>query len=223
MKRSSFAALAAFMALSCAHPVRRPDPSHTNEGLVIRIWIETSPNLAPEDMLKGCEAWAVKGIRCAIVTDRRASEVQVYDDPKNECKPDKDGVMAIAWAHAGGKIVMHTPCMRKWYKFGSLDRDEVRAVFTHEIGHQLGIWNHVPNTCDLAKINPKTSKLKTHPNGTKICGKAIMNPAYDPSVDFVTLLDGLAFDLRDAWSAVVSDPETPPEVSEEPGCVYYRK
>ncbi len=211
-------------ALSCATiKIHRIDPATGQEELVVRVWIETSENLPPDELLKACEGWAAKGVRCVLSQDIRLSDVQVYDDEKNECKEDKDGMKTVATAYGGGKIEMFTPCMRGWWPFKSLDMKQVRAVFMHEIGHQLGIWDHVPDDCDPKKIDPKKAVLRTHPNGRQVCGQAVMNPAYDSNVTFITEFDGLAFEIRRKDWAVVSDPETPLRDPNEPICTYVRE
>jgi len=79
--------------------------------------------------------------------------------------------------------------MEKCFKTGSgYDQKKFRAVMTHEIGHQVGIWRHVPLSC-------KGEPLR-HPSGALVCGSAVMNAVLDGDITYVTVIDGLAFDLR---------------------------
>jgi hypothetical protein len=86
-----------------------------------------------------------------------------------------------------------------------------QAVMGHEVGHELGIWEHVPPDCK---------------KGVTICGRALMNPTYDPDVDYITPIDALAFDARNLLYAVVTtdDRDTTVDAPQTPGghtCEYY--
>jgi hypothetical protein len=190
-----------------------PDPPSTFQRRVIKIWAEPSPNFDRNALLEGCNVWLVKGVSCELVDQDWKAHIRVYDDPKAECKTDGDSSYALAVAYEGGKIVMMTPCMRKWLGFGGIRREMFQTVFSHEVGHELGIWDHVPESCDPKDLKPRkvkvdgktntyTQVIKVHPNGQPICGQALMNPAYEPGVDVPTEIDALAFDVRDLTNSV---------------------
>jgi hypothetical protein len=65
-----------------------------------------------------------------------------------------------------------------------------------------------------------SSKARAHPNGSRVCGVAVMNPYYDEDVHFLTPVDSLAFDVRDtAHSSLIDvDDSSPPRSFS--GCVY---
>ena len=125
-------------------------------------------------------------------------------DPKDN-KPHK----YLAWAHSGGDIRMMMRCMRHGLD-GVYDRKQFAGVVGHEVGHQLGIWNHVPEASEC-------KEAKKHPSGKDVCGEALMNAYYSDAVDAVTAIDQLAFDLRDPkYSVLVSD-EPHPDL---PDCIF---
>ena len=137
-------------------------------------------------------------------------DVCVVKDDNGTPDDPKDDRMAttLAWAYSGGDIKMMMRCLTQ--KDGVYDAHQFAAVVTHEVGHQLGIWEHVPYL-------PKCEDAKTHPTGAKVCGKAVMNPYYDEDVDYVTDVDALAFDMRDPkYSVLVSD--VPPK--DLPDCIF---
>jgi hypothetical protein len=98
-------------------------------------------------------------------------------------------------------------------KGGAFEPGQLKAVMTHEVGHQLGIWDHVPYA-------PECKDAKTHPGGRKVCGPAVMNPHYNPRIGYVTEIDALAFDVRDREHSVLIG-DIPP--AERPDCVYHGK
>jgi hypothetical protein len=188
----------------------------------VRIWIEDDPRMPKEVVLKGCREWNAKGVECLTVSEEALSDIRVYaddgacvekDDKGTKDPKDDETHVYLAWAHHGGKVRMMTKCLDT--KGGKLEPHQLAAVVTHEVGHQLGIWEHVPYAHECAKA-------ATHPDGKKVCGDAVMNPHYHAKVDVVTEIDALAFDLRDDfYSVLVSDRPRPPP-SDEPLCRYPR-
>jgi hypothetical protein len=78
------------------------------------------------------------------------------------------------------------------HRFGGtpIADDALWPVVSHEIGHELGIWTHVPTDCD----DPET---RTHPELGPVCGPALMNPMVHRGLRGITVLDHAAYDLRD--------------------------
>jgi len=211
--RFACAALTAAL-LSCAGPVRylRQDPP----AYSLSLWIDVRHGLLdPEDALKGCAEWRAKGVACAMAADRDSADV-VISLSDAACLPDKDGYRTLAWAFRDDShIEFVADCFRRG---GGYDRGLFRSVMTHEIGHVVGIWRHVPLKCD-----PKA------PEGSldrSVCGIAVMNPLHDDDVDFVTVIDSLAFEARsvDSSALVPLNREAGgPSAPAAPTCTYRTK
>lgn len=181
------------ISMMACGPDDEDDPSegvkHPDKHVL--IWVDPESTLPQEEMLAGCDAWFESGVGCELVTEREASDVQIFADTSG-CTPRSDGSVTLAYAACCGPIVFFSECFK--HKDGSWDLDALVTVAAHEIGHQFGLWWHVNRTC----INPPE-----HPSGKLVCGKAIMNPYYDSNVDSPTEIDGLAFDVREASHSVV--------------------
>lgn len=196
----------AFLGLSCASGPKPAKPDMKAEAIPLLIWIDPGAGISEADTLKACEEWKPKGIRCFLVDRKRRSDIRIFVD-EGDCKKNDKGTYTLATAWRGGKIVFNMKC------FGSLgkpNRHKFRAVMVHEIGHHLGIWNHVPLSC-------KDPELRKHATGVPVCGPAVMNPMYDKDVHFVTAVDSLAFDIRDRNIAVAVDL---PGTDRAPDCTY---
>lgn len=213
-------AFAAWTATSCGGSQKPkghvPDPSDV--PYVIDVWVEDDPRMPKALVFKGCAPWKAKNVACVEAPSKAFADIRVYaddgecvlmddmdtpDDPKDDKKRT-----TLAWAYSGGDIKMMMRCLT--HEDGVYDAHQFTAVMTHEIGHQLGIWNHVPYL-------PKCEGAKTHPSGKKVCGVAVMNPYYDKDVTVVTDVDALAFDVRDKRYSVLVD-DVPHK--DRPDCVY---
>lgn len=215
-------ALAAWAATSCGSSQKPPSkgyrPDAGDPPYAITVWVESDPRLPKDLVFKGCAAWKAKNVTCTEASSKTFAQIRVYADD-GECRvkddmgtPDdpKDDKTrtTLAWAYSGGDIKMMMRCLRQ--KGSGYDAKQIAGVVTHEVGHQLGIWEHVP-------YPPKCEDAKTHPKGGKVCGVAVMNPYYDDDVDYVTAIDALAFDLRDPrYSVLVNDVPT----KDVPDCIY---
>lgn len=190
MSRSSFAFLSlSLLASACSGPARyaRTDPP----AFALAVWTDADRLPNRQDALKACAEWTAKGVVCSLTDDGRRADIRVRATPST-CVPGPDGLIVLALAYPGGLIEVRTDCLKDG---GVLDAKKFRAVLTHEIGHQIGIWDHVQVQCD--------GKEPKHCNGAPVCGPAVMNPTVDRDVDYVTETDGPAFDLRKrAWSAL---------------------
>ncbi len=183
-----YAILAVAAALTCT--ACGPDPvpyePYDQPAFSLSVWLDPAkPLLDPSDSLDGCSKWLAKGVVCRIVETQAEADVKVWtnDEP---CEKDEKGNYTLAVAYGNGNIVFNSLCLGKP---GDYNRHRFRAVMTHELGHTVGIWEHVPNDCDDEHL--------THPSGQPICGVAVMNPMIDDDVYFVTVIDALAFDVRD--------------------------
>lgn len=213
-------ATASLSTLSCAGVARYTRTDKVQ--FVLHLWINDDPALSKEDALKGCEEWLPKGVRCALTDSMADADVRVKAD-MSVCVPDKEGKRILAWAYKGGDVTFMMQCFKQ--SDGTYDMHEFRAVMTHEIGHELGVWEHIPEDCD-----DKDAKPITHlATGKKICGKAVMNPYYHKEIWFVTDLDSMAFDMRDLeYSVIVPTTSSAPTVqprktADGPDCSYYAK
>lgn len=218
--RALLLVLAAWAASSCggSQRPRKHKPGPADVSYTISVWIEADPRMPKDVVLKGCAEWKAKRVTCVETASRELAQVRVYADD-GECvvkddndTPDdpKDDRMrtTLAWAYWGGDIKMMMRCLT--HEGPAYDAHQFAAVVTHEVGHQLGVWSHVP-------YPPKCEEAKTHPSGKAVCGTAVMNPYYNKEVDYVTEIDALAFDVRDPkYSILVSDVPH----KDHPDCVY---
>ncbi len=214
-------ALAAWSASSCGAGQKPPKvhkPDAADVPYQIEVWVEDDPRIPKDLVFKGCAAWKAKNVTCVETSALELAGIRIYaddgecvvnddmdtpDDPKDDKKRT-----TLAWAYSGGTIKMMMKCLTR--KEGVYDAKQLAGVVTHEVGHQLGIWEHVP-------YPPKCEDAKTHPSGRKVCGTAVMNPYYNEDVDYVTDIDALAFDLRDPkYSVLVSDVPA----KDIPDCIY---
>ena len=169
-------------------------------------------------MFQGCAKWKAKNVTCVEASSKAIADVRIYADDGVCVTKDDNGTpddpkddktrTTLAWAYSGGDIKMMMRCLTQ--KDGAYDAHQFAAVVTHEVGHQLGIWDHVP-------YPPACEDAKTHPSGRKVCGTAVMNAYYNEKIDYVTDIDALAFDVRDVkYSVLVSDVPR----KDHPDCVY---
>jgi len=196
---------------ACAGPVRyaRQDPP----AYSLALWVDARHALLdPADALKGCSEWLPKGVICDLAADRDSADV-VIGLHEASCTADKDGYRTLALAYrADSRIEFIADCFRHG---GGYDRHMFRAVMTHEIGHVIGIWRHVPKKCDHRA--PEGSLERA------VCGIAVMNPIYDSDVAFVTVIDSLAFDARstdDSALVPLSREDDDPPADSVPTCTY---
>lgn len=213
-----FAACAALSCGASQKPPKGHKPDAADVPYVIDVWVEADPRMPKDLVFKGCAAWKAKNVTCVETTTATFADIRIYADD-GECVVNDDmGTPAdpkddkkrttLAWAYSGGTIKMMMRCLT--HKENVYDAKQLAGVVTHEVGHQLGIWEHVPYL-------PKCEDARTHPSGAKVCGKAVMNPYYDDDVDYVTDIDALAFDMRDPkYSVLVND--VPPK--DIPDCIF---
>lgn len=178
----------------CAH-VPRYENHRPGHVATVHLWVQRHPHLPTEDVLRGCELWMPKGIRCISVSEKKHADIAVVPILR-PCAPGPDYKTTLAYASDDGEISVITDCFVG--DDGKLDAQKFQAVMGHEVGHELGIWKHVPLECEKSVV---------------ICGRALMNPVYDPTVDFITPVDALAFDNRDMRHAVVKDDGAPPDMN----------
>ncbi len=209
MNRSAivlFAVATCLTACSAPKRYRNPSPNHI---AIVRVWVEQNKNLPPDLVISGCEMWKDKGVQCVLVPHKDQGSVRVVPALRT-CARSPNGVTTLAYANPGGEISVVIDCFTN--DKNVLDRTMFRSVLGHEIGHQFGIWNHVPQKCE---------------KGVAVCGDALMNPHYEEKIDFITPADSLAFDARELkWAVITNDGEksrfNAPQNHEVKGCVYTR-
>lgn len=199
---------AAAFSSSCGGPQRYVNPSR--EVLYqVPIWIDPASGLNAADVMAGCEAWREKGVRCVRASAPSEASIVVESDG-GACVPGESGRRTLAWASQDGTVTFRTACFLR--DDLTYDRHMFQAVATHEFGHSIGIWEHVPESCG--------GTPQTHPSGARVCGTAVMNPYYDEDVHFLTPIDSLAFDVRDSAHSALVDVDDTSTPKRFPGCVY---
>ncbi len=168
------------------------------------FWIEPHPELPATLAREACEAWRPEGVLCAQVDDPLEALIRIRAGT-DACEEDADGNYALGRAWVGGEIVLMIGCLRK---FGGtpISEDILWPTIAHEVGHQLGIWHHVPTDCDGPDV-------PAHPEAGPVCGTALMNPMINRGLYGITLHDHHAYALRDEDLAVL-------RLSPHEGCTF---
>ena len=168
----------------------------------VKLWVEDNDfNLPKEEALKGCEFWTLKGVVCELVDNEESANVWIKLDPDMPTK----GTL-LAWAYNSGLILLY-PHGPTWFTDnGEIDGFAFRVIMGHEIGHTIGIREHIPRSCE---------------DDAPICGRALMNGSFSRKVNFITDLDASAFDNRDPVNVMTKAPNQKPLAEETaPNCVY---
>lgn len=182
----------------CAGEISDPEPydpdTPPGRTAYVPVWVQEHRDLNPDDVEAGCDMWVPVGMSCVVTSDPGAPvRVFVSDAP---CIADTKGSVTLATAFGDGTIVFENMCLRRDL-IGRIDRQMFMTIMGHEFGHELGVWMHVPRDC--------AEPHQEHPRSGPVCGPAIMNPFHDATLNFLTVPDALAFDLR-----VADAPAFPP-------------
>jgi hypothetical protein len=174
-------------------PWRPPSDSIPRPFRTLKIWVAEDP-LLPKVLIKqGCETWLVEGIQCELQNRVEDAEVRISAG-KSDCKGDANGKVVIGTAFGDGRILLYVDCIgvkgRNDLPAAHLNHtdpvfESYRQLVAHEVGHQLGIWAHVPYECDGME--------QYHDIGTPICGRATMNPLIG-GFAHLTVWDHLAYE-----------------------------
>jgi len=180
--------LAAFAACGdnlASYDLYDAEPS---EFRTLTLWVQPHDELPPDLARAACASWRPEGVLCETVPDPSEALVRIHAY-EGECVEREDGTYALGHATVGGGIVLEIACLRK---FGGtpISEEVLWPTVAHEVGHQLGIWHHVPTDCD----DPET---RTHPERGPVCGPALMNPMMRRGLMGMLYLDHLAYELRD--------------------------
>ena len=176
-----------------------PDGSKT-----VTLWIAPHPDIPAELARMACESWRPEGVLSALVDDPHSALIRVRPS-EGECVENEDGSYPLGRAWVGGEIALEIECLRR---FGGTPpaRSALWPVIAHEVGHQLGIWTHVPVDCDGPEV-------MTHPEGGPVCGVALMNPMVHRGLDGITVIDHYAYDLRNEDLSVL-------RLTADEGCTF---
>ncbi len=131
------------------------------------IWVENHPDLDVGTILSGANAWAPVGVRFTLAP-RTASNFQVVTD-NTPCIEGAEKNPPAAHAFPDGKVALYINSCNGRGEDGRIERSWLKNLISHEFGHQLGVWDHIPIECNDPKVTYKFV------NGRKICGRAIMN------------------------------------------------
>jgi hypothetical protein len=176
----------------------------------VRMWIRPESNLPELAIVEGCDRWREKSVDCRTEVVPEDANAWVYAE-EGPCVVREDGSMVLAYAVAGGTVVYMKECLR--LEDGSLNEDAFSTISAHEFGHQFGLWWHISERCH--------GGVPTHPAGERICGKALLNPYYDPNLTGPVHPDELAFDVRErALSIIDALEDGPAGQTIGPTCVY---
>lgn len=193
-------AWAASSACSMLGPKEHHPGDHTT-AYTVHVWIQADPRIPRQAVMAGCNKWQAEKITCLEVDNPELAKIRFYADdrPCVTKDPDHHEDLTIhtylAWAYTGGDIKMMMQCLP--HDDGRYEPREFAAVVTHEVGHQVGIWEHVPVSCDSKKVKKHSG------DDREICGSAVMNSHYHSSTDYVTEIDALAFDERNTDFSVL--------------------
>lgn len=170
----------------------------------VTLWVAPHPDIPPDLARMACESWRPEGVLCRLVDDAHDALVRIRPH-EGECVENEDGSYPLGRAWVGGEIALEIECLRR---FGGTPpaRSALWPVISHEVGHQLGIWTHVPAGCDEPGV-------VEHPEGGPVCGEALMNPMIHRGLEGITMLDHYAYDLRDEDFSVL-------RLAPDEGCVF---
>ncbi len=184
---------------------------------IVRVWIEDHVYLPKADTMEGCNFWLAKGHQCIIVPKEEA-DIEVYVNMQ-DCVADEKGNfppsgLAYIRQETNTGIITFWPRCSDDDATGKVDRAYYIALMAHEFGHELGMWNHVSDTCDASMAKWPIPTV----DGIRVCGPAIMNSYvgarkltqmdllfYEARTD-VTVIKGDVTTTRHALTAAGSDP-----------------
>jgi hypothetical protein len=194
-----FSVLALIASLYCAACAVRAPPRYVSSQhaapKVLAVWLDPKAGLPPDDTLAGCNYWNEMDVRCVLTANVVEADIVIVSDD-HPCAPNEKGRSEVAFASPARVISVRLDCYYDTARVEGFDAEQYRSVIAHEVGHEIGIWDHVPLECD-----DKAEKAK--PEAMRRCGQAIMNPVYDPKVSYLTFADAVAFAQRDRGFTVV--------------------
>ncbi|HTK60126.1 MAG TPA: hypothetical protein VL283_02880 [Candidatus Baltobacteraceae bacterium] len=175
----------------------------------VTFWVDPHPDVPADLARQACESWYPEGVLCALAPSSEEALIRIHAF-EGACVEieGQEGAYPLGHAVGGGDITLEIECMRK---FGGTPIAErvLWPVVAHEVGHELGIWDHVPTDCGDPEV-------LMHPEGGPVCGTALMNPMIHYGLEGILIEDHYAFDLRDEdWSVLRLAPDE--------GCTFVAK
>lgn len=160
----------------------------------VTVWVEPHPDVPADLAREACEAWRPEGVLCELAASSEEALIRIraFTGP---CEKREDGMYPLGWATEGGDVTLMIECLRK---FGGtpVGKRVLWPVISHEVGHELGVWTHVPTGCEDPEV-------MTHPELGPVCGAALMNPSVHDGLYGITVIDHAAYDLRDVDHSVL--------------------
>lgn len=186
---------------ACGDNLTPPFPASCEEAdfrdyRTVSLWVQKDPDLGVTEAVAGCDIWSPKCLQCELAPTAEAA-AGLYVSHEDCVFNPKNGGYVLAFSEFGGRITIIMECIRQLFPVdadGHPSRKILSWVIGHEIGHEAGMWWHVPAACDEAYATNDFEKDLVHMG---ICGKALMNAFIDTSVTDLTVPDKEAFDLRD--------------------------
>jgi hypothetical protein len=197
-----------------------PAPANCSNGQqasafkTVRIWVQDDPDLGTTEASAGLDLWKEKCLKGEIVRAEFEADVRFTASHIACVRNDKSGGFTLATSIPGGKIVMFVECLRDLFKRdsdGHISRLILKLVMAHELGHEAGMWFHVPKLCDETEAKSDFEKDLVRMG---VCGRAIMNSFINQDQTHITGFDSEAYDLRDADSSTFPHLDAMPD-----GCV----
>jgi len=117
------------------------------------LWVDPHHEVPAELARQACEAWRPEGVLCELAPDPMVALVRIHMYP-GPCEKNEDGSYTLGYASVGGDITLMIECL---HRFGGMpiDEDLLWPTIAHEVGHELGIWMHIPPDEGVALMNPK--------------------------------------------------------------------
>ena len=166
------------------------------------LWVEDHPDIDPEIVRLGCEAWAPEGLMCDLVEAPEEADLVVEVDTSEVCEIQDHSLFRETYflgeKTQEGLTVLHLACLQDT---DTASQDDIlRAVSAHEVGHQVGIYFHVwPDCRTVDERDPGEA-------GPPLCGPAIMNTEVNLDLFRMTVPDHQAWMSRNTTLSVIDEP-----------------
>lgn len=207
MRRASFPFIAILAACGDDIPSYDLYDAEPESFQTILVWVDPHPDVPPELAREACESWRPEGVLCALAASSEEADVRIHAF-NGPCEENDDGTYPLGYAVGGGDITLIIECLRR---FGGepIAESALWPTISHEVGHQLGIWTHVPADCEDPGV-------LDHPEVGPVCGTALMNPMVHRGLVGITLIDHYAYELRDENGSIL-------RMAPAEGCTFFAR